>query len=983
MLNPAQRRAVEHVHGPMLVVAGAGTGKTTVLTERISYLVTKGHARADEILAVTYTEEAAREMRERVAAKLGAGSADLQTQTFHAYCFGLLKRAGKDFEVLDEQDLWIYLRRRVSELGLKHFIKAANVGQFLGDLWKFFSSCHDELKSPEDFRRYIESAIVEGRPLPRVVKSTLLDQTSREEVIARCREIAGVYEKVERMLAADHLGTFGHQIVGAVRLLRSDPQRLREEQARARFILVDEFQDANFAQIELVQLLAGESANVFAVGDPDQAIYQFRGATAGAFEQFLARFPGAKGVTLEENQRSTSKILRCAFSVISRNPRITHPRGAIASEFERHLLRSAREELAQAGGKPLLPEPVPIIYSPPQEQPSGADIPAAKVQAAEVAAAIDDLHEREGAPWSDFAVLYRIHSHRNELAEELAARDIPFAVRGLDVLDVPEVRDVLAVLRALVNGGDSVSLLRVAALPPFRIEPRELRRSLRAAKDASMADVLKSVPGGPGVVAELDRSRATLAAKKGKLLDVLPSLIKQFRLRKSSPAVDALRDFAKVWSKKPLTREGTVSEFIDYLELFLEAGGKVPLKAPADDDVVQLMTVHLAKGLEFQRVFILRANSGSFPCNYREPLFEFPLELRDVRALGAGDSKQLQAEEERRLFYVAMTRARDSLSICAKPTGKGNAPGVFVRELIGDKTVRDALATREARPYRLTLAAGTAEVAASSAAAWMALEPRPELLQEPLSASAIETYNTCPLKFKIQRDWRLPEEPVAAMQFGSVMHGVLRNYYEAQRTGRPQGDDEVIAVFRTLLEQAKIADPDQRRLYDAQGIRELREFLALRRAAPPVDVLATEKTFRIEIGGAPVVGRMDRIDRLEGDRVAIVDYKTGAPKDQEGADKSLQLSIYALAAERALKLAPERLVLYNLENNQAVETRRTKAELLDAENTVRDVADRIAAGDFVPDPGFHCKRCSYRELCPATEQRLFDLQELAKPAGVN
>jgi RecB family exonuclease len=221
------------------------------------------------------------------------------------------------------------------------------------------------------------------------------------------------------------------------------------------------------------------------------------------------------------------------------------------------------------------------------------------------------------------------------------------------------------------------------------------------------------------------------------------------------------------------------------------------------------------------------------------------------------------------------------------------------------------------------------------------------------------------------------------MQFGSVMHSVLRNHYEAQRAGRAQSDDQVIAVFRELLEQAGIADPDQRRLYEAQGVRELQEFLALRRAEPRVDVLATEKSFQIEIGGAKVIGRMDRIDRIDGERVAIVDYKTGSPRDQEAADDSLQLSIYALAAQRALKLVPERLVLYNLQNNQAVETRRTAAELLEAEETVREVAQRIADKDFAPDPGFHCKRCTYRELCPATEERLFELQELARPAGVN
>ena len=968
----------------MLVVAGAGTGKTTVLTERIARLIERQHAQPDQILAVTYTEEAAREMRERVAAKLGMDSADLQAHTFHSYGFDLLKRAGKGFEVLDEQDLWIYLRRRVSELGLKHFVKAANVGQFLGDLWQFFSSCHDELRSPEDFRRHIESVIADGARLPRVVKSKMLEQTPREELIERCREIAGVFEKVESMLAADGLGTFGHQITGAVRLLRSHPQTLGEEQARARFILVDEFQDANLAQIELVQLLGGESANVFAVGDPDQAIYHFRGATAGAFEQFLARFPAARSVTLEENQRSTSPILRCAFSVISRNPKIIRP-GGMAAEFERHPLRSAREERARETGESLAAEPVVIVYAPPQEQEKGPPLPSARMQAAEVAASIDDLHNHQGVSWSDFAVLYRINNHRNELAEELTSREIPFTVRGLDVLDVPEVRDLLAILRALVDPGDSISLLRVSALPHFRVDPHELRRQLLATgRDATMNDVLRSASGGSEVLAALDLARQAAEKKKWKLLDVLSPLIKQFRLRKSSPAIEALREFAVKWSRKPITPKDDVPEFLDYLELFIEAGGKVPLTKPEDENTVQLMTAHVAKGLEFPRVFILRANTQSFPLNHRERLFEFPPELRGHHGLAETDPKQVHGEEERRLFYVAMTRARDSLAMCTRPTARGNASAGFVSDLLGDRALRDVLVTHEARPYRLTLAAGTAAVATSAAASWMAMEPRPGLLQEALSASAIETYNTCPLRFKIQRDWKLPEEPAAAMQFGSVMHTVLKNYYDAQRSSRPQTDEQVIGVFHGLLEDAKIADSDQRRLYREEGARQLREFLALRRAEPPVEVLATEKTFQVEIGGAKVVGRMDRLDRLGDKAIAIVDYKTGKPKDQETADASLQLSIYALAAERALQLVPERLVLYNLETNEAVETRRTAEQLREAEQEVRKVAEGIARGEFPPNPqAMVCRRCSYREVCPATEERLFGLQELAKPAGVN
>src|ERR1700758_2201677 len=268
-ISPDERQleAIEHVNGPMLVVAGAGTGKTTVLTRRIARLIREGHARPSEILALTYTDNAAREMRERVQAELRSTDVStLRATTFHAYCMDLLKANGKAFGVLDDKDLWIYLRKRIRDLHLNYFVRAANVSQFLDDLLDFMRRCQDELVGPEKYADYLRRLGGRELPIPRVTRSKDSGDMKAEEGLERCREISRVFSTVERMLADGNLGTFGHMITHAYERLRQDASLLARERARARFMLVDEFQDANFAQVKILELLAGEDCNVFAVG---------------------------------------------------------------------------------------------------------------------------------------------------------------------------------------------------------------------------------------------------------------------------------------------------------------------------------------------------------------------------------------------------------------------------------------------------------------------------------------------------------------------------------------------------------------------------------------------------------------------------------------------------------------------------------------------------------------------------------------------
>ena len=973
--DPRQREAIEHGRGPMLVLAGAGTGKTTVLVERIARLVRQGLARPDEILAVTFTIKGAREMRERVEARLGGQCSGLRASNFHAYCEGLLRRAGADFGVLTDEDLWVYLRQRIEELPRQRFVRAADPGRFLSDLREFFSRCQDELVTPSDYERYLERLRKKEVPLPRVSRSKERDALSDEEVLARCEEIGRVFRKVEEMLARDRLGTFGAQIVKAVELLKKDAALLAEERAHARFVLVDEFQDCNLGQIELTALLAGKEQNVFAVGDPDQAIYHFRGASSAAFDEFLRRFPEAGRVALERNHRSTVPILACAASVIAKNPPVVRTSSRLGQEFERRALRSARAEAAATRGAALASPPMAIVL-----------YDGKLSEAAEVAESVRGLQEKSGCAWSRFAVLYRVHEHRKAAIEEFAARGIPVAVKGVNVLDTGEVRDLMAGLRALARPRDGGSLFRVAALPQFGIAPEDMRDRLKGAeKGTDIVPVLERTAGGKKVLAALEELRQQAAAAKMRTAAVVELAICKLELASRSEPLAAFRRFVADWEKKPIAGERKLATFLDYMEYFSQAGGSVQMydEEAGDEDPregVRLMTVHAAKGLEFDHVFVLRANAGSFPFGYREPLFEFPGAL--TTGASVAGSKEIHAQEERRLFYVAMTRARDSLTLGAKPRGQKRQATGYAKELLADASLAAFRVERRARDYRADLFAAAAAAPAAGVSAWLLLPaPRPAA-PITVSATAIDKYELCPLKYKISQEWAIPGRSAGAMQFGNVMHTVLKNYYDALCSGRPQSAEALLESFRAALANAGLEDPAQRRLYEKQGLEQLREFAELRAAEPPPQVIATEKPFDLSLGGVRVLGRVDRLDRIAGARVAIVDYKTGAPKKPEEADDSLQLSLYALAARDQWGLEPERLAFYNLDGNQEVATTRTPEELRAVEERVAEVAARIAAGEFEANPGRHCAWCVYRELCPATEPRLYTI-EPSRKAGVN
>ena len=991
-----QRQAIEHVHGPMLVVAGAGTGKTTVLARRIAHLIQTEAARPDEILAVTYTRNSAAELIRRVAAILYPNldqqpslypelnrskaarkllASGLQAHTFHGYCYKLLQDAGNKFQLLDDKDLFILLRRRIGEMKLAHYIKAATPGKFLEDLLKFFSSCHDELRTPADYDSYVARLERHEIPFPRMAKSRDAQAMPETEVLARCHEVARAFRFAEDLLQKEGLGTFGHIISRAVDVLSRRKSVLERQQRRARFILIDEFQDSNVAQIKLASLLAGEQANVFAVGDPDQAIYQFRGATSDAFDHFLQTFgpDRVQRVTMSANRRSTPPILRSAYQLIQCNPAIVSVGGGCAREPLTCARAERDPQLAQARA-------VQAVAHSGSEQEGGF-----------VADAIEELQHNSAIKLRDIAVLYRSHFHREEIVAELTRRGIAVRVKGADLFETPELRNAMAVLRIL-DSSHPVALFRVAALPRFDVDPERFRDELALAGESSAAEAaLENAPGGREVVQTIRAARQELLDANNALPSALEIAQRAFGLADSMPLC-RLCDFANRWLEKPkqIVGEGKLNDFLQYVALFREAKGMLLEETDEDDpvaalepgelasapmeDAVQLMTVHAAKGLEFPFVFVVRTSSNSFPSAYKESLVEFPQQLRSREARET-DPRTLHDQEERRLFYVAMTRAMDELYLCGKAGSERKQaapPKGYMRDLVSyaHAALRGAIECRI-----LTPEACIAEIHATAAepllpvSQWTELPPRRDGRLLELSASSLQDYESCPLKYKLRYDWRLPEKATAALQFGSAMHLALKAYFDGVRGGRSLEEASVVACFLDEFDKAKIDDDVQRELYTKQGREQLTAFLKSQLAHPAGKVLETEQRFKVEIGGAKVKGRFDRVDESLDGEVAVIDFKTGKAKTQDDADDSLQLSIYALAA-KALGHTASSLLFINLENGTAIETRRTSDQLRDAEEDVRTIAAKIAAGEFGPKPNSGCARCSYQSICPTQEKPL-------------
>jgi DNA helicase-2/ATP-dependent DNA helicase PcrA len=977
-MNEAQRRAITHRDGPLLVIAGAGTGKTRVITERIRHLLESDSTLAGEnILGLTFTLKSAGEMKARVVKAAGDRGKGVTLKTFHAFCELLLTDIDSDHIMLDTVDHWILLRRNLHRLQLDLYRRLAEPGQFLSDFIEFFSRCQDELVSCSDYQRYAEELAAEL-----AAERDQLDEDTRkerEESVGREREIARAYQASEELLREKKRSSFGTLITGAVELLERDTALRTALQNRYRYILVDEFQDTNIAQLRLLELLAGDKKNIFAVGDNDQAIYRFRGASFGSFKLFLERFAGWREgqdstpfrVSLTENYRSTPNILRVASQVIGMN--------TASADFPKKILTANHPE----------GEKIRVV-----------ELPEPEEEARWVASEIERIH-RAGRRWRDMAVLYRAHSHRDELVRELSARKIPFVIARLSILEHPLVKDVIAYLRLVAKPFDDIAAARVLAAPAWGFSPSDIVRLAERGRKSrkKIYDELQS-PQSTLPFQAAARSVSDLleflavqrkAMYRRTAAEVLSDLLEWLEVyalasEQDRAYVKRLPEFLKTWEPKSETRG--LPEFVEYLEYFDQAGGTISLEEDAPGDAVQLMTVHGAKGLEFSHVFLLRLNKGKFPQWERPRVFEFPARLMKEGL----PEEHFHNQEERRLFYVALTRAQERLTVTYVAEPKGRVP-TFIEDMLMEPAVkrRDILqlapklapvlakqpskedATAASAPDSLFAPAAGSPKVFSRIAAWAETFHPPSSEPLELHPSAVMSYRSCPQRYLFSSLWSLQEGAKATLTFGRVIHGTIRRMMAELKKGHRLPFDEVQRIYETEWSDRGYEDDYQQGEYKKDGLEQLRTFHQAM-LEQPLQVLELEKNFELPVENNVILkGRIDQINSLGGKNnadVEIIDYKTGAPRKDSDARKDLQLSVYAIAAKEILELNPVRLAFHYLQNNQRQETTRNAKQLDEALKIVQEVAADIRAAHFPAKEAFICRSCAYKPICPAHEERL-------------
>jgi DNA helicase-2/ATP-dependent DNA helicase PcrA len=1019
-LNGEQRRAVCHGDGPLLVVAGAGTGKTQVITRRIAWLIATRRARPSEILALTFTDKAADEMQIRVDQLVPYGYTDAAVSTFHAFGDRLIREFAlelglpTDSRVLSRPEVVIFLRERLFRFDLDEYRPLGDPTRFLSALTTLFSRCKDEDVEPQAYLDYAaglsaraeagraaavaaakESSAGEGAPSDEGSSFDELD--ALEEEARRQSELGRAYASYQTMLREAGLVDFGDQVSLALRLLRESPAARLELQRRYRYILVDEFQDTNKAQSELVELLSALHGNVTVVGDDDQSIYKFRGAAISNILEFKQHYPRARQVVLRRNYRSRTPILDASYRLI----RFNDPdRLEVRNGIDKRLI-------AERTG-PELPVRHMVFATGSEEADWVAREIANRVEA--------------GARPRDFAVLVRANADADPILRSLNLASVPWRFSGTSGLYArPEIRLLLAFLRSLADLSSSVDVYALASSRVYGLGGPDLTAIVNSARrrNRSLWEILEELTQQPGLLRLAQETRAALerlVADLRRFIDLSherptgevlyqflrdSGLLSRLASTDTVAAEEALQNIARFFeiirAQSDLVADDRVIFVARNLQTLIDAGDDpATAEVDPDADAVAVLTVHKAKGLEFPVVFMTGLVDGRFPARTRREQLALPVALVN-EVLPEGDAR---LQEERRLFYVGMTRARDELLLA------------HAADYGGKRVRRVSQFVLEA----LDLAASAATGASVDLAAHSPLErlasfepkaepaepakPGREPVEGPLSLSfyQVDDYLTCPLKYKYVHILRVPIAPHHAIVYGSALHKAVQEFHRLAERGQTMSEEELLAAFDRAWSNEGFLTREHEEARLAAGRAALRRFREEQLRPGTVVPAYVEREFSFVLDGDRIRGRMDRVDierlpaeaardgageRQQADevtpalpglypeRVTITDYKSSDVRDpvraRERARDSLQLQIYAMAYQAETGRLPDVLQLWFLESGLIGRVEPEEKRLDKARESIRRAAVGIRARRFAATPDYmSCGYCAFRDICPSS-----------------
>lgn len=946
-LNETQFKAIKHEKGPLLVVAGAGTGKTRVITERIKYLIEHKSVKPSEILALTFTDKAAGEMVERTGDVMPLGYEEPWIYTFHSFADRVLRAEGIEigldpsYKLLSSSEQWILLRKNIFKMGISYFRPLGNPTKFISDVLKFISRFQDEDISAQDLEDF--------------VSTNLKNYDEIEQT--RWKELALIYKEYTRLKLERSRLDFGDLITWTIRLFKERPNILKKYQRQFKHILVDEFQDTNYSQYVMIKLLFPQGVqknserSLIVVGDDSQSIYKFRGAAISNILEFKKDYPQAEMLTLLENYRSSQAILDAAYKLIQNN----NPDTLEAT------LGISKELVGQISKVIIKPQ---IIQLDTLE--NEAEFVTDKIY--------EVLAKEPQYTYKDIAILARANNHLEPFLLNLRQHGVPYQLVGnRGLYDREEIRDVIALLKIIVDPGDAISLYRVLNISTLEIPYSEITRLLALSKNKrvglwetvkesenefvlNFVKVLEKFQQNITKVTTVEYVHSLVHSVKYldqftedetienqlaiKNLDIFLNIVKKFEI-----------NFHQDFKEYP-----TVVDLLEFLELMLEASDN-PAQAEIEDiDTVNLMTVHASKGTEYPVVFVVNMVSDRFPTRNKSDAIEIPNELIK-ETLPIGDA---HIQEERRLFYVALTRAKKYLfATLGKDYGgkREKMPSGFLNE-IGLK-IEPTEIEQEKGPQQTLFGAtsGFRETKATKIT---------NFIPNFLSYSQIDSYLNCPLQYKYKYVLRIPTLPSHALSFGTTIHDTLRDFHTKLMFEKTVTLKELLQMYEKNWQPLGYLNEEHRKIRYESGKKLLENYYKKTKNDTP-GYIALEKSFNIKIDGIRFYGRIDRIDTIDNaknNEVEIIDYKTGNAKTQKDVDKDMQVAIYAIGAKEGLGYEPKKLSLYFLEEGIKLTTTRSEKDLEETKAQLRQVVNEIKAGKFVHTPGMHCNWCDFKAICP-------------------
>lgn len=1022
-LDENQEKAVMHKGSPLLIAAGPGSGKTRVIVERIRFMLDSG-ARPSEILCLTFSERAAKEMAERLG-KDDRDVSDMYIGTFHAYCkqiledhileSGIATTAG----IINSPAQKVWGINNVDKLGLEHIRVGYNAATAITPLMEGIRTFKKEKISPERLEKYLK-------------KQQDAEMTEEEaDYVNKLGDLCRTFYEYRQYQREHSVIDYDDMITETITLLESNKLLREQYKNRYRHIFVDEFQDNNYVQLELVKLLA-KDGNVTVVGDEDQCIYRFQGAYLRNFDDFRDHFQGAEKKYLNRNYRSTGNIVKLAKSCLEN-----------MKGWDREKDLHSKEETG---------EKIQVVTC--KDEASEAEFVAKQIKEMLGTQVRERGTDRNRTlEFDDFAVLSRRRIEGKKFADRLRGMGIPVVFTSeSDVSASPVMRDLMSNLRIAVSastaGVEIIRLLRKNGVPDSDVTKIDKAAKKKAYGSSVGIDYVFETlqsPAGLGIThrAEVEDTQRQIksliksANTHGISRFVYDTIMTISGLMQGTIAKDTeehrryqriLRETCDAAQEyEEMNPSATLADFIKYLEM-----GHFELDIEQEDKIekaVLVTTIHQSKGKEFPVVFITDVAAGKLPLRFQSKPFHVPAELSHM-ADTEEDPKELHEQEERRLFYVGMTRAQNRLFItyCSKygQNVKESKPSKFLEELDFENNPL-IMHTPFEKPTMEAVRNGTGSIKkikqdrqekASQAIDRMQIqsaikrmlelakiqhyerhgnvgnfdsrsilsvnvddfdigeylsEERPRLIDREtitLSKTKLETYKKCPLQFKFRYVMQIPTKPGAAMDLGSAVHKVIESATKRQMEGKAMAEDEAFAMLEKLWNAGKFGSRTASEQKKADARACLSTFLGWSSSNPNIPI-AVEKRFEMDIAGVRLNGSIDRVEQTPAGEYVLIDYKTGRADATKNSIKTdIQMNVYAMATEKLYGKLPEKTSLFYLEHDKRVENviepSMVKKVREDIENMIQD----ILAEEFPAEPSFkNCMYCDFVSICDARETR--------------